>query len=343
MKKIFIIIILVLAQSGLLMAQSGGFSGSHTRMGFTPRGMAMGNALSTVSDDGIYPYHNPALAADVRNTQIDISSALMSFNRNLNTLGVAFRLPPSAGLYVGIINANVSNIDGRTSSGYHTSMLSTHDYQVFTSFGLQPGPKVRLGATVKLNMADYHDDVSASRAFGMDLGLIITPSEKLRIGLTAQDLFSETIWNTADLYGAAGSTNTSNSWPTRITLGSSYRPSALLLLSAEIEQRVQQSVINSKTIDLGFGYPTTFVREDDITTSTRLVRIGSRYHIHERLTLRAGYQNGDLSNFGDNQRLSAGFSIHLPLDTFSPSIDYAITREPMGISFMHAFSIRLNL
>jgi hypothetical protein len=61
------------------------------------------------------------------------------------------------------------------------------------------------------------------------------------------------------------------------------------------------------------------------------------------LTLRAGYQNGDLGYFEDNQRISMGFSVHLPFDAMSPSVDYSVTREPGGMSFMHAFAIRLHL
>lgn len=343
MKLRLSLLMMALAAVSPAFAQSGGFAGSHTRLGFGPRGMAMGNALSTVADEGIYAYYNPALAAEVTGTQIDIGTALMGFDRSLNNLGAAFRLPPNAGLYLGILNANVGDIDGRTSSGYHTEMFSTHDYQIFSSFGLKPGPNVRLGATVKFNLANYHEEVEASRSFGMDFGLMVTPGEKLRLGLTVKDLFSETVWNTSEFYGTSGSANSSDDWPTRLILGSSYRFSPKLLGSAELEQRVQTSVVPDPAIELGFGYPTTFDRDKTVRTSTRLLRLGLRHHIHERLTLRAGYQNGDLANADGNQRLSAGFSIHLPFDQFSPSIDYAVTREPNGISFMHAFAIRLNL
>lgn len=342
MIRILLIIILT-SMPAFVVAQSGGFAGSHTRIGFNPRGIGMGNAMVSVSDEGIYTYHNPAHAANVAATQIDIGTAVMAFGRSLNTLGAALRLPPNAGLYIGVMNANVKDIDGRTSSGYHTRMYAVHDYQLLTSFGIKPGERVRIGATMKLNFANYDKDVSASQAFGMDLGMLITPSEKLHIGFAVQDLFTETVWNTAEFYGAAGSSNTSNRWPTRITLGASHRPSDKLLVSAEIEQQVQFSTVINRQVETGFDYPVPFDREEEITTSTRKLRLGARHHIHERLTLRAGYQLGDLGYIADNQRMSLGFSVHLPFDTMSPSIDYAVTREPGGISFMHAFAIRLNL
>jgi len=338
-----LLLILILTTPLCVFAQSGGFAGAHTRLGFNPRGIGMGNAMVSVTDEGIYTYHNPALAADVTSTQVDISTAVMGFGRSLNSVGTALRLPPNAGLFIGVLNANVKDIDGRTSSGYHTRMYAVHDYQLLTSFGIKPGKNVRLGASLKLNFANYHEDVSASQAFGMDFGMLITPSEKLRIGIAVQDLFAETIWNTADFYGAAGSSNTSNSWPTRVTIGASYRTSETFLISMELEQQIQNSVVVERDVETGFGYPIQFNRETDITTSTSKIRVGARHHIHERLTLRAGYQIGDLGYFEDNQRMSLGFSVHLPFDIMSPSIDYSVTREPGGISFMHAFAIRLNL
>ena len=50
----------------------------------------------------------------------------------------------------------------------------------------------------------------------------------------------------------------------------------------------------------------------------------------------------DLKDSGSGH-LSAGFSINLPFDRFSPSIDYAFVREPYGVANMHVFAIRMNL
>jgi hypothetical protein len=324
-------------------AQSGGDIGSHTRMGFSARGMGMANTLTSVTDDGIYPHYNPALTASLDSIQVDINSTMMNFNRKLNTFGVGFKLPPTAGIYVGIMHARVGNIDGRTSSGYHTNMLSTNDYQFFTSFGLRPGKKIQFGASFKLNLADYHDEMPLAKAFGIDLGMLVRPSDKLSLALSVQDLLAETIWDTSKLYGTSGSINTANNWPRRINLASSYRFTHKLLLSTEIETRIKTSEYKERTLELDFGYPTMIERTTDLKTKNFILRSGIRYHIHERLTLRTGYQNGDLKHTDQNQRLSLGFSVHLPFDALSPSIDYAFTREPSGISSMHAFALRLNL
>lgn len=326
-----------------LLAQYAGAPGGFTRLGFSARGMAMGNVLSSISEEGIYTYYNPALAAEAHHTDVDLQSALMSFDRQFNVVGASFKLPPYAGIAFGILNANVRNIDGRTSSGYHTEMLSTHDYQLFSSFGIKPSSGFRMGATIKFNVADYHDQVKPSTSVGMDLGMVFRADQALRFSLTVRDLLATTRWNTGELYRNAGTTNVTESWPRRVNLGASYRVNPEWILGSELEAMIYSSQVTEREVSLDFGYPITFERQKTLTNTTYVFRAGTRYHLHERFTLRMGYQNENLENPGDAQRISGGFSIHLPYDPLSPSIDYAIIREPFGVSYMHAFAIRISL
>jgi hypothetical protein len=91
------------------------------------------------------------------------------------------------------------------------------------------------------------------------------------------------------------------------------------------------------------GIPTTRDITQSTTSKSKLWRIGASYHIHKRFTLRAGWQVNDLKQSGETNIPSLGFSVHLPFDHFSPSIDYAFLREPDGVANMHVFSLRLIL
>src|SRR6056297_2403234 len=72
---------------------SGGFAGSFSRMGFSPRGMAMGNAMTSVVQEGSYSYYNPAFAALKSDMiQIDAGTALLPFDRRINMLHSHFQL-----------------------------------------------------------------------------------------------------------------------------------------------------------------------------------------------------------------------------------------------------------
>ena len=326
------------------LAQSGGFSGAYTRMGFGARGMAMGNALGTVSQEGIFAHYNPALASFSSENQLDFGTALMSFDRSLHSFNVTFPLPPSAGLNIGLLNANVYDIDGRTSSGYHTEMLSTHEFQLFAAFGLSVSPRLRIGVAAKLHYASFYDDIDNATGAGFDVGLVAHPTENWRIGFAVQDLISSYSWDTNPLYGTLGGRNRTDPIPVRFRVSSSYHITEIsLIVSSEYEiQRLESEVIERVQLD-GAIPPQNSSRIDDVTTSSQLFRIGAAWSAHERFTLRAGWEIMDLEYLKETHKLSAGFSVHLPYDVMSPSVDYAFVREPLGIAGMHVLTLRLSL
>lgn len=304
----------------LAAAQPSGYAGSFSRLGFGPRGMAMGNALTASTSEGIYGYYNPALAAYAKSGgQVDISTSLMSFDRSLNSLNGTFKLPPSAGLHIALLNANVTDIDGRTASGYFTDELSTHEYQLLTSFGVNVNPKVAVGVGIKLNLADYHSDISNAKGVGFDLGIIYKFSELLSFGISAQDLLASYTWNSGELYGDESLGETTQDFPNRFNLGGSYKIKTEILIA------------------MNYGW---LVIDND---KIQQLKLGAAWAIHERISLRGGWQLDDLENISIANRPSAGFSVHLPFDMLKPSIDYAFLLEPNQISSMHVFGVKLHL
>jgi hypothetical protein len=317
--------------------KSGGFAGSFSRMGFSPRGMAMGNAMTSVVQEGSYSYYNPAFAA-IRSDliQIDAGTAMLPFDRRLNMLHSHFQLPPSAGLSLSILHGSVGNIDGRDLNGYHTENLSTNEFQVIGNFGIRFSQSIWAGIGLKYNIARYHPELPTSTGLGIDAGILIQPFPKLRFGLNVQDLLASYRYNTSDLYGT-DSSNNQEFFPVRIIAGISYEISEHWLISVDAEHRRQ-------------SYETLSVRDEPEQSVDRtkkasvshFLRTGTSYQLHERFTLRAGAQINELGE-GNHLQPAAGFSIHLPYDLLTPSIDYVFVREPSGLSTMHMFAIRLNL
>lgn len=329
---------------GEALAQAGGFTGSFSRIGFAPRGMAMGNSFTAVHQEGSYAYYNPALAAKPAEAiQLDFSSSAMRFNRQLHMVTAQFQLPPSAGISVSIINGRLGDIDGRTQSGFHTETFSTNEYQLLSNFGIRFTDTFWGGIGIKFNLADYHQDVTTSTSVGVDVGFY-KQAGSVGIGFAVQDLFASTQYDTSNLFGSNVGGSRSNSYPTRFKLGTSYTPSAFpdLLVSAEYEVQVLRSELRREETSFAEGRPITSVNREDLTTNSQFFRVGSRYAIHPRFTLRAGVQGLDI-NHDINIQPTAGFSLHLPFDRFTPSVDYAFVREPSQLSTMHVFSIRLQI
>jgi len=340
----FLIIIWICVPLGEALAQAGGFTGSFSRMGFAPRGMAMGNSFTAVHQEGSYGYYNPALAAKPSDIiQLDFSSSAMRFDRQLHMVTAHFQLPPSAGISVSLLNGRMGEIDGRSQSGFATEIFSTNEYQLLSNFGIRFTDTFWGGIGIKFNLADYHADVSTSTSVGVDAG-IFKQAGAVGIGIAVQDLFATTQYDTSDLFGANVGGSRSNDYPTRIKFGASFSPAEIpeLLVSADYEIQVLRSEIRRNEVQLSEGRPITTTSSEEVTTNSQFVRIGSRYSLHPRFTLRAGLQALDI-NHDIKLQPTTGFSLHLPFDRFTPSVDYAFVREPSQISTMHVFSIRLQI
>lgn len=153
--------ILLLSFSVDALAQNGGFAGAAFQSGFGPRGMAMSNAMGASTSEGVYPYYNPALAAVFQeNNQIDLSVSSMDFDRVYQNAGVHVQLPPNAGIAFGLIRAGVKDIDARSLSGYPNGTFDISEYQLNTAFGIRFSPKFYGGVGIKLNYANYHEELS---------------------------------------------------------------------------------------------------------------------------------------------------------------------------------------
>ena len=132
----FIITLFLAITCSTVYAQAGGFPGEFSRIGFGPRGMSMGNAMVAIADEGSYAYYNPAIAARPPSDgiQIDISTSAMEFDRQLHNVNAQFKVSTDASFNFSLINARVTDIDGRTQSGFRTESLSTDEYQLISSF-----------------------------------------------------------------------------------------------------------------------------------------------------------------------------------------------------------------
>jgi len=325
-----------------VVAQNGGFAGASFRMGYSARGMAMSNAMSAVTSEGAFSYYNPAQAAlELGARQTDLTVGALSFDRVLQSAGAQFALPPTAGLSLTLLRTGVNDIDGRTQSGYPTEEFSTSEYQLASNFGIRFNEKFNGGIGLKFNLANYHQDLSNAVAVGVDLGFLYEISSQLNFAGSVRDLFANYSWNSQDLYNLDQSRNVVNNFPTRIIFGLAWQ-NEKFTISSDFEIQAYTSEITQTEVFLEEGILTEIFTTETINTSSTQFRVGGAWRAHERFTIRGGWNLPETTNT-DSWGVSSGFSIHLPFDVFSPSIDYAFVVEPYRISNMHVFSLRLNL
>ncbi len=316
-------------------------AGSFARMGFGARGMAMGNALIADASGDTSPYYNPALAPFASRQNLQASVAFMTFDRELQYLQFASALPPSAGIAAGLIHAGVSNIDGRSSSGYHTEDLSTDEYAVFLAFGLKLGKRASLGLGLQVFRADYFEDLEPVNSAGLDVGFTLQPIDNLRIGIVADDLLAKYLWDTSGLLSSGGKSTTDN-FPTRLRVGAAYALMAgRLSLMAEYESRVAVREHRTYVIEEVDLEPIEAVDIEELRIQQSLLKIGAEYKFDAPFALRAGVDRiGDL--YGP-VRPTAGFMVAQALGSMNVWFEYAFALEPYNTGTMHVLTMRLFL
>ncbi len=315
---------------------------SFTRLGFGARGIAMGNALVADGFGEGSPYYNPALAPFTRTQNLELSAALLRFDRQLQFLQFAAPFKPRAGFATGLIHAAVTNIDGRDGSGFHTRNLSTDELAFFLAFGLKVGERASIGVGLQLFRSDLLDEIEPVKSVGIDLGLMIQPSDALRLGFVADDLLARYLYDTSGALGDNGRSNTDN-FPIRLRAGGAYqRPGSPLLLTAEFEVRVSRREQRIQSVSLAGGFPREVTDEQKLNIAASRLRIGAEYMLAEAFALRGGLDRIGTGG-ADGTKPTAGFMIEQAVGELRIRADYAFALEPFAVGTMHIFTLRLYL
>ena len=292
-------------------AQIGGEPGAFSRLGFGARGMAMGNAMSAVTSGDVVAYYNAALTPSAMYRHASASFGILSLDRRLNFVSYTQPLRPKAGISIGIINAGVSEIDGRDSDGRQTGALRTSENQIFLGFAVRPADALQLGVTLKLYYYQLYTDV-ASTTVGIDFGALYRAGNGVDVALTVRDINSRYKWDTSTLFGQNGQT-TEDVFPLLITGGVALTlPDSIALISAEVEASNRSSVI---------------------------VRAGVEAPLVPAFAVRAGIDRVDLKGEGTGVRPSFGFTARTSIGSWTPALHYALVLEPFSPSPIHMISL----
>ncbi|MFN3597512.1 MAG: hypothetical protein ACK41D_09615 [Rubricoccaceae bacterium] len=309
-------------------------AGAFARMGLGARAATLGASAADVYGEAS-PYHNPALAPFQRAQALEFSAGVLPFGRDWQAVQAGAPLRPRAGIAAGIVRAGMTDIDGRDASGYHTGTLSTDEYAFFVAFGTRLTGRVAGGLGLRFYRADVGLGVRAPSAVGVSAGVAAQLSERVAIGVAAEDLFARYAWNAAPVGGT-----TTDRFPLRLRAGTAVRAAERVLLTADVEGALALASARFPTgIDVIAGTPAA----TDSTARYRLAslqgRLGAEWQPAEAFALRAGVDRLG----GDALRPSAGFAVRQRLGEAGLRLDYAATLEPFATGVMHLATIRVEL
>jgi hypothetical protein len=312
MKRWVFLLILCLIVAAPGYGQIGGRAGAYSRLGFGARGMGMGNALAAVTSGDLAAYYNPASIAQGESRTISASFGILSLDRKLNFLSYGQPVKPNAGIFLGILNSGVSDIDGRDSDGEPTGPLRTSENQALLGFSIKFRPGFSLGINFKYLYHHLYTEVN-SGTFGIDLGALVPIGDVFTVALTVRDINSRYKWDTSKLYGDQSGRTTEDKFPQLYTFAGAYiMPDSLGLISAEIEASNQQTLV---------------------------ARFGVEVPLIPELTLRAGMDRIDLKEKGNGVKPTFGFTARRSIDSWTPAVNYAFVIEPFAASPMHIVSL----
>ena len=309
MHKYLIIIITSLS----FAADYAGYSGTFLRMGTSARSLAMGSGFTAEIDQGFSAYHNPASVAFLKKRQLAFSHHALNLDRRLMMSSISTGLPPTAGLGVAWVSSGVDNIQGRSTSGYKTQILSTSEDAIFISFAQRITPWLALGINVKIlnHQLPMNESELAGKGTGFDIGFMVLPEEKLRFAFMIQDLNTNYQWNTGQVFEGEGRIY-KESFPTMYRLGTTFTFQRIYFVG-----------------DIG-----VVANQDDILGMT--MRFGGEYHLSENYFIRGGFGNSRFS-------LGAGLNFTF-LNLNDAFFDYAVVIEPHSASqgMIHVFTYAFN-
>jgi len=294
-------------------ADYAGYSGAFLRMGTSARSLAMGSGFTAEIDQGFSAYHNPASVAFLNKRQLAFSHHALNLDRRLMMSSISTGIPPTAGLGVAWVSSGVDNIQGRSTSGYKTQILSTSEDAIFISFAQRITPWLALGINVKIlnHQLPMNESELAGKGTGFDIGFMVLPEEKLRFAFMIQDLNTNYQWNTGQVFEGEGRIY-KESFPTMYRLGTTFTFQRIYFVG-----------------DIG-----VVANQDDILGMT--MRFGGEYQLSENYFIRGGFGNSRFS-------LGAGFNFTF-LNLNDAFFDYAVVIEPHSASqgMIHVFTYAFN-
>ena len=322
------IVCLLLYTTHTLQAQTASTPTSFADIGFSARGLALGNSLTADHGKIIYGYYNPAYSSFLfskKKLQTELSTMIMDYNQSLYSANVSLPLPPTAGLNLFLLYNTITDIDGRDINGFPTQALTTNDIQLGLSFGLQISSQIASGVAIRYSRSQLHTDIPSANSLSFDIGLLYRPHPRWIFGITGQHFLGKFSWFSSSLYGTNQETQINDSFPLRIKTGVSYL--YLQKKDAAINFEVEWREVDKDTPS-----------ENNQRATQQFYRIGNRYSIVPSFQILSGQQITFSQNNSIKITWSFGFHLKFPNNKKLPHIEYTWVKFPYQLGHAHVFS-----
>lgn len=320
-------------------AQIGGAAAPFARMGFSARGVGLGNAGGAVVVAGeLHPYYNPALAGFADYYDATLTYTFLTLDRSLNFASFLGKVGPTAGIGAAWINAGVSNIDARNRDGEPIGSLSTSENLFMLSFANRFTDDFSVGLTLRGYLASFAREIRNSFTLGFDVGALyritLDSLSALTVALSAADILSQYRWDTTPIYDLQGATTT-DPMPLSLRASLAFQREEIfglraLLLAAEM-QVLTIAFEGRRTVFVADGgVARQTIESETLRRSEVHLRLGAMLQPIRALKFRLGIDRLGLQGVGlfEIAAPAVGFSVEYPIESILAALDYAFVLEP---------------
>lgn len=285
MNLILPVVLLALAATPLSAQGMNNSLLAYSRMGVGARVIAMGEAGSTVTNDIVSGYWNPAGLTRMKDFEVGtMINVNMGYNRSHNYASFGNRFGFGA-LGLSWVNANVLDIDGYDDNGNPTGTFSDSENNFTLSYANSVGI-FSFGLSPKFYLSTL--DGETLSGYGVDLGAKLDINQYLEVGAMARDLYGK--FDNATI-------------PYQISAGLAAYPLKGLTLAADAKLEKDEDPY----FCFGAEYWTSIGSDPEADSKLSMVSVSEQSSWEETLStlqtgLRLGYNRG---------RLSAGTGIKL--------------------------------
>lgn len=293
-------------------------------IGFGARPAALGNAYVGLADDVNSVQWNPAGIATQDNYGVGFSYVDQLGLIEYQNLAAVVPLKPGVhGVGISVISSGDDALRELTVSAAYSRVV---------------GP-VSLGATVKYRSATFGDNTLSegdfvvfdpdeiaqgitdqvrgdASGFGLDLGVLYEPSERISVGLMLRDIYADVSWDSQN--GNADSPargSYSESIPFEAAIGTVYRFTPNILVSADFQPAFEEEISNK-------------------------IRLGAEATIMDVFSLRAGMQQF-VNDLPHDEKYAFGVGFNVPVvQAVSIQAHYTYLIEELANTQHLSFSVR---
>lgn len=169
MKKL-ILIIIILVYTAPVFSQNDGAANTglaYLKLGIGARSIAMGEAFSSLSDDGTAFIYNPARMNANENGNVTAMFNKTMLDMTTNYVGAKFRIK-KFGIGIGLLKTTISDIEVRNIPGAPLEKFNADNFSGGISLSYEVYKNLAVGITGKLLYEKIYIDEASG--FGMDFG-----------------------------------------------------------------------------------------------------------------------------------------------------------------------------